>query len=138
MKLLLLKDRLKKAWLWTKHHWYVPLIIMALIIAVLIWALTKNGAFVGALMDILENSRATYKKEIDTLNEIHTRATKEREHILKKYNENIGLLEKEYAEKNQELDEEKKKEVKRLIEESYNDPDVLARELAKLHGFEHG
>ena len=36
------------------------------------------------------------------------------------------------------LDSKKKKELKKLIEESYNDPDKLARELARLYGLEHG
>jgi len=57
---------------------------------------------------------------------------------LAEYNKNIEILEKEYAEKNQELEADKKKEIKKLVEEGYNDPDVLARELARLFGLEHG
>ena len=138
MKLLLLKNRLKKGWAWLKHHWYVPLVVMALLVALLIWALTKNSMFVGMLMDVMENSRVSHRAEVDKLNEIHNRDSDARKSILNEYNKNIELLEKEYAEKDKELDTKKKKEIKRLVKEGYNDPDKLARELANLYGLEHG
>lgn len=138
MKLLLLKNRLKKGWAWLKHHWYVPLVVMALLVALLIWALTKNSMFVGMLMDVMENSRVSHRAEVDKLNEIHNRESDARKSILNEYNKNIELLEKEYAEKDKELDTKKKKEIKRLVKEGYNDPDKLARELANLYGLEHG
>lgn len=137
MKLLLLKNRLKKGWAWLKHHWYVPLVVMALLVALLIWALTKNSMFVGMLMDVMENSRVSHRAEVDKLNEIHNRESDARKSILNEYNKNIELLEKEYTEKDKELGAKKKKEIKRLVKEGYNDPDKLARELAKLYGLEH-
>ena len=138
MKLLLLKNRLKKGWAGLKHHWYVPLVVMALLVALLIWALTKNSMFVGMLMDVMENSRVSHRAEVDKLNEIHNRESDARKSILNEYNKNIELLEKEYAEKDKELDTKKKKEIKRLVKEGYNNPDKLARELANLYGLEHG
>jgi len=138
MSLLLLKNKIKKCWVWLKHHWYVPLVVMGLIIALLIWALTKNGAFVASLMDVLENSRKSHQKEVEKLNEIHNRESEERKRILEEYNKNIDILKKEYADKDRELDSEKKKEIKKLVEEGYNDPEKLSRELAKLYGLEYG
>jgi len=136
--LLVLKNRLKKGWAWLKHRWYIPLVFLLLAVALLLWALTKNGMFVATLMDILENSRESHKKEIEKLNEIHVRETAERQRILSEYNKNIEKLEKEYAEGNTSLDSAKKKEIKKLVEEGYTDPDVLAREIARLYGLEHG
>ena len=138
MKWLLLKNRLKKAAVWLKHHWYVPLVVMALIIAFLIYLLTKNSMFVGLLTDVLDNANKSHRDEVDKLNEIHAHETRERGRILKEYNKNIKILEKEYAENSVKLDAKKKKEIKRLVEEGYNDPDVLARELARLYGLEYG
>ena len=138
MKWPLFKSRVKKTWLWIKHHWYVPLVVMGLIIALLVWMVTKNGAFVAALMDVLENSQEAHKKEIEKLNQIDSEATEKRKHILDEYNKNIERLEKEYADRNESLDDDKKKEIKKLVEESYNDPEKLSRELARLYGFEHG
>ena len=82
--------------------------------------------------------QASTQEEIDKLNEIEHNASRERARILSEYNKNIEQLEKEYAEKDLELDKKKKKEIKKLVEKGYNDPDVLSREIARLYGFEHG
>jgi predicted secreted protein len=89
-------------------------------------------------MDVLENSRKSHQKEVEKLNEIHNRESEERKRILEEYNKNIDILKKEYADKDRELDSEKKKEIKKLVEEGYNDPEKLSRELAKLYGLEYG
>ena len=138
MKFLLFKNRVKRAWLWLKHHWYIPLIIMGFVIAFLIFLVSKNSMAMGLLSDLLENARKSHRDEVDKLNEIHARATSDRARILDEYNKNIDKLEKEYAERDEDLDEKKKKEIKRLVEKGYNNPDVLARELARLYGFENG
>tara|TARA_R110000824_G_scaffold9309_6_gene41732 strand:+ start:2403 stop:2738 length:336 start_codon:yes stop_codon:yes gene_type:complete len=111
---------------------------MGLVIAFLIYLLTKNSMFVGLLTDVLDNATKSHRDEVDKLNKIHAAETKERARIWDEYNKNIEKLEKEYADKDQELSEKKKKEIKKLVEEGYNDPDVLAQELARLYGFEHG
>ena len=73
MSLLLLKSRFKKVFSWLKHHWYVPLLVLALVVAVLIWTVTRNGAYIATLLDVLENSRESYRKEVEKLNEIRRR-----------------------------------------------------------------
>ena len=134
----LFKSRIKKVWSWFKHHWYIPLLLMGIIIALLIWLLTRNGAYVAALIGVLESSREAHRKEVETLNEIDAQATRDRQRILDQYNKNIKKLEKAYAEKDKELDGTKKKEIKKLVEEGYNDPERLSREIARLYGLEHG
>lgn len=131
-------SRLKRAWVWTKHYWYVPFIIMGLIIGFLLYVITRNSMYVGLLTDVLDNASKSHQEEIDKLNEIEHNASRERARILSEYNKNIEQLEKEYAEKDLELDKKKKKEIKKLVEKGYNDPDVLSREIARLYGFEHG
>jgi len=138
MSLLLLKSRIKKVGSWLKHHWYVPLLILALIVAVLIWTVTRNGAYIATLLDVLENSRESYRKEVEKLNEIRRREDEEKRRVLSEYNKNIEKLEKEYVGNNEELNAAKKKEIKKLVEEGYNDPERLSRELARLYGLEHG
>ena len=132
------KTTLKKIFVWTKSHRYVPLVAMAIIIAFLVSALTRNGAYVGSLLDLLDNSRKSYKKEVDTLNEIYSRETEKKNQILEEYGKNVKKLEEEYDKRDDELTNEKKKELKKLVDESYNDPDKLAREVAEAFGLEYG
>jgi flagellar motility protein MotE (MotC chaperone) len=132
------KLKLKKVWAWTKAHWYIPIMLLLALVGLLLWALTKNAAFISAVLDAFGGLRENYKKEIEILNDIHKKETEEKRKVLEVYNENLKVLEEEYAGRNESLSSKKKKELKKLIEESYNNPEKLSRELAKLYGFEHG
>ena len=138
MKWLAIKKFLKKAWAWIKAHAWAPILFLLGVIGFLLFVITKNSAFLAAVLDAAKGSRESYKKEIDLLNESHKKEAEEKSKILEEYNKNLKVLEEEYAARNEALGSEKKKELKKLIEEGYNDPDKLARELARLYGLEHG
>ena len=138
MKWLAIKTALKKGWAWTKAHAWVPIMVLLGLVGLLLYALTRNAAFISTIIDALEARRESYKKEIDVLNATHKKEASEKAKVLEAYNENLKNLEEEYAKRNESLDSKKKKELKKLVEESYNDPETLSRELAKLYGFEHG
>ena len=138
MKWLAVKAFLKKACAWAKAYWYVPVMVLLALVGLLLWAVTKNAAFINAVMDAFEGQRESYKKEIEILNNTHKKEAGEKAKALETYNENLKALEEEYAKRNEVLDSAKKKELKKLIDESYNNPEKLSRELAKLYGFEHG
>ena len=138
MKWLSLKHKLKKAWVWLKNHWYVPLIFCLLIIALLIFVITKNGAYVAALIDVLEGANKSHKDEVDKLNELHNKETSEKNRILREYQKNLEKIEEEFKNRNEELSDTKKKELKKMVEDGHNDPERLSREIARIFGLEHG
>ena len=138
MKWLAIKAFLKRARAWIKTHWWAPLLFLMVLVGLLLYALTRNSAFLTAVIDVYEGSRESYKKEVEVLNEAHKKEAEEKKKALEAYNENLRALEEEYAKRNETLDSAKKKELKNLIDKSYNDPEKLSRELAKLYGFEHG
>ena len=138
MKWLAIKTALKKGWAWTKAHAWLPIMVLLAIVGLLLYALTRNAAFISAVIDAFEGQRESYKKEIDVLNIAHKKETEEKTKALEVYNENLKALEEEYAKRNETLNTAKKKELKKLIDESYNDPDRLAKELSDLYGLERG
>ena len=138
MKWGAVKIFLKKGWVWIKTHAWAPILLLLGIVGFLLYIITRNSAFLAAVLDAAEGSRESYKKEIDLLNESHKKEADEKSKILEEYNKSLKALEEEYAKRNEELDSKQKKELKKLVEESYNDPDMLARELAALYGLEHG
>ena len=138
MKWLVVKKFLKKSWAWMKAHAWAPILFLLGVIGFLLFVVTRNSAFLAAVMDAAQGSRESYKKEVDLLNESHKKEAEEKSKVLEEYNKNLKALEEEYANRNEELDSKKKKELKKLVEESYNDPDKLAKELARLYGLEHG
>ena len=138
MKWLAVKTSLKKAHAWVKAHAWLPILLLLGVIGFLLFVITKNSAFLAAVLDAAQGARESYKKEVDLLNESHKEEAEEKRKVLEAYNENLKALEEEYAKRNETLNAAKKKELKKLIDESYNDPDKLAKELAKLYGLEHG
>ena len=63
--------------------------------------------------------------------------SKKRDEILEQYNKTVSNLEKEFIKDNKELDEKKKKSVKKIVEKYYNDPDTLAKKISESFGFDY-
>ena len=135
---LVLKNKFKKGWLSLKSHWYIPIATLLIAVGLLLWALTKKQVFLTALLEHLENSKKDYKNQIEIVDKIHQNEIEKRDTILKQYNKNLEKIETKLAEEEKKLSSTKKRELKKLVEEGYNDPEKLSRELARLYGFEHG
>ena len=121
----------KKAWTWLKYNWKAPLII---IYTIVLWVIFRRG---DEAKKVLKTRVESYKSQIDAINAAHAEEIKKRDQILEQYISIIEELEKEYAEDRKELDNKKKKEVKKIVEKYYNKPDELARELADKFNFEY-
>lgn len=128
---LTIKTFFKKAWVWLKHNWKVPLIVLYTIV---LWLFFRRR---DKAREVLEARAESYESQIEVINKAHTEEIKKRDQVLKQYVDIISQLEKEYAEKKKDLDKKKKKEVKELVEKYYNKPDDLAREIAEKFGLEY-
>ena len=138
MRWLRIKLGVKKAWLWAKKFWWLIVILLGLVITFLIFVITKNGAFTASLLDLLDIKRNAHDAEMETLSHIHNTEVSEKNERLKEHQKRLTDLEEELAKKNIELDKEKKAELKRLVDEGYNDPEKLSREIARAFGLEYG
>tara|TARA_R100001132_G_C3247876_1_gene76143 strand:- start:150 stop:560 length:411 start_codon:yes stop_codon:yes gene_type:complete len=124
----------KKAWLWAKKFWWVIVIGLLFMCAALIGALTRNGAFLAGVLDLLEAKRQAHGKEMEVLEGIHDKEIREKNARLKEHLKRKAELEEEFKKRGETLDKQKEAQLKKLIDESYNDPEKLARELAKTFG----
>ena len=131
MTWLVTKKTLKKAWVWLKHNWYVPAV---LIYTVVLWIFFRRK---DKAHDVLKVRSESYKKQIDAINEIHKEEVEKRDKILEKYGIILKDLEEQYEKDSLELDEKKKKEVKDLVEKYNEQPDELAKLLAEKYGLEY-
>ena len=138
MNWLAFKKTAKKAWIWTKTHWYLPILFLAFIVAFLIWAIARNGAFMATLFDVWESSRTSYDEQLAVLEGTHKEETEKRDKILEEYGKNLKKIEEEYGKNSQKLTRDKKKELEELIEKGYGDPDELAKKIAELYGLKSG
>ena len=135
MKLKLLA---KQAWLWAKKFWWAIVIILLFIGAALASALMRNGVLLARVMDLLDAKRDQHDQEMETLSHIHNTEVSEKNLRLEQHLKITKQLKEQYEKEGKLLDRRKEAELKKLVDEGYNDPEKLAKEIAKAFGLENG
>ena len=138
MTLLKIKLIGKKIWLWSKKFWWALVIGLGLIIGLLVWLLTRNGAYIASLLDLVEVKRDAHDQEMETLAHIHNTEISEKNTRLEEHLKRRLEVEEEFKKRGEKLDKQKEAELKRIVDESYNDPEKLAKELAEAFGINNG
>ena len=135
MKLKLLA---KQAWLWAKKFWWAIIIVLLFIGAALASALMRNGVLLARVMDLLDAKRDQHDQEMETLSHIHNTEVSEKNLRLEQHLKVTKELKEQYEKEGKLLDKRKEAELKKLIDEGYNDPEKLAKEIARAFGLENG
>ena len=138
MTLIKFKAICKKIWLWAKKFWWAIVIALLFVCAGLVGALTRNGAFLAGVLDLLDAKRNAHDQEMETLARIHDTEVAEKNARLEEHLKRKAELEEEFKKRGETLDKKKEAELKRLVDESYNDPEKLAKELAEAFGLDNG
>ena len=120
---------LRKVWTWTKHHWYIPVILLLSIAYILTGKGVKNKFF-----DIMMQSRENYKKEIEIINETNAEEKEKTMDIVERHQENLQKIEDEFDIKMEELPKEEKKEVENIVKKFDENPEKMAKEIANILG----
>tara|TARA_R100000808_G_scaffold17273_1_gene38312 strand:- start:367 stop:753 length:387 start_codon:yes stop_codon:yes gene_type:complete len=120
---------LKKAWVWLKHYWYIPAL---LIYTIVLWVFFRRSN--NRLLEVLDITKESYEKEIQVMKSAHEKEIQKREEIVLLYQETLKNIENEFNIKTKELSSKKQKEIKKIVEENREDPSVLAEEMKKLFG----
>jgi len=136
--LIRLKTGAKKAYLWAKKCWWVIVLGLGIVVAFLLYALTRNGAYVAGLLDLMDARRDSHDQEMETLAHIHNTEISEKNERLKEHQRRRTEIEEDFKSRGIDMDKEKEAELKRIVDESYNDPEKLARELAEAFGMKNG
>ena len=132
------KTVVKKIWLWSKKFWWALVIGLGLLIGLLVWLLTRNGAYIASLLDLMEVKRDAHDQEMETLAHIHNTEISEKNTRLEEHLKRRLEVEEEFKKRGEKLDKQKEAELKRIVDESYNDPEKLAKELADAFGINNG
>jgi len=123
---------LRKAWSWLKHHWYVPVLLILVVLFISPTYGLKNKFF-----DLLMDTRKRYQQEIDTINKNNAENQEKKNEIVKKHKEALDKIEKDFNVKIDELEKEKQEEVSMLVARHKEKPDEMAKEIARLLGANH-
>ena len=128
----------KQAWLWAKKFWWAIVIVLLFVGAALASALMRNGVLLARVMDLLDDKRNQHDQEMETLSHIHNTEVAEKNLRLEEHLRITKELKEQYEKEGKLLDKRKEAELKKLIDEGYNDPEKLAKEIARAFGLENG
>ena len=128
----------KQAWLWAKKFWWAIIIVLLFIGAALASALMRNGVLLARVMDLLDAKRDQHDQEMETLSHIHNTEVSEKNLRLEQHLKITKQLKEQYEKEGKLLDRRKEAELKKLVDEGYNDPEKLAKEIARAFGLENG
>ncbi len=128
----------KQAWLWAKKFWWAIVVVLLFIGAGLASALMRNGVLLARVMDLLDEKRNQHDQEMETLSHIHNTEVTEKNLRLEEHLRITKELKEQYEKEGKLLDKRKEAELKKLIDEGYNDPEKLAKEIARAFGLENG
>jgi len=119
---------LKKIWAFLKTHWYIPVIIVVGIVM-------KSKS--DSLLKIIDAQKDSYDKQKAAIEEAVQKKQDAKQQIDKEYKTIISSLEKAHARNNQNLEEKKKKQIKKLVKKHYNSPKKMSLEISKTLGLNH-
>ena len=123
---------LRKGWVWLKHHWYVPVLIILVILFI-----SPTYGIKSKFFDLLMDTRKRYKQEIDTINKNNAENQEKKNEIVKEHKEAMDKIEEDFNVKIGELTKEKQDEVAALVARHKEKPDEMAKEIARMLGANH-
>jgi len=101
-------------------------------------ALLRNAVLLTRVIDLLDAKRNQHDQEMETLSHIHNTEVAEKNLRLEEHLKRKEDLARELEARGDSLSKEKEAELKKLVDEGYNDPEKLAKEIAKAFGLENG
>jgi predicted Holliday junction resolvase-like endonuclease len=128
----------KKAWVLAKRFWWAIVLLVLVLCAGLISIVMRNGALFKRAMDLFESKRDQHDQEMETLSHIHNTEIAEKNLRLEEHLKEKENLKKAFEEDSDRLDKAKEAKLKKLVDEGYNDPEKLAKQIADTFGLEDG
>ena len=123
-----------KAWLLAKKFWWAIVLGLLAVIACLIGWGTRNAGLLTKVIDLLDAKRDQHDAELETLSHIHNTEVAEKNLRLQEHLKRKEELKNKFEERGDTLDKAKEAELKKLVDESYNDPEKLAKQIADAFG----
>lgn len=111
-----------------KKYWGYIVMFVGGVIAVL--AFKKKSE-----PDDTKTIRDSYDSQLDLSNQVRHEENRKEDEAKKKLDDGLAHVEKQYSEKKKNLDDNKKQEIKTILQQHQDDPVGLAEKLSKVTGF---
>lgn len=120
---------LPTVWSYCKKYWWI---VAAIVGFILLRRWMNETADLAKTLDDIQKAHEEELKKIREADEERRKATQEN---IKKMQERLAAVEKQYEDAQEDLDEAKKAEIKRILEKDADDPEALAKKLSETTGF---
>jgi len=124
------KSITSKVWLWLKHYWQLPFLILWTLV---VYSFARRNT--EALIDVMSARKDSYDKQVKELKVRHEYEIIERNRLIQEYHDAVARIEMKYKEQERRLTRKEKIRVKEIIKKSKGKPDVIKREIEKSFGF---
>jgi hypothetical protein len=118
------------AWAFVKKYWKY---ITVAIILIAVYLFSKRQ--VDQLKALLTHQKEQSDKEIDIIKKSYEEQVRKIIERGEMRDELMAKVEEEYRKKNEELDAYSRYRIEKLLSETNDTPDVIAKEIAKITGF---
>tara|TARA_R110002073_G_scaffold257040_1_gene419769 strand:- start:116 stop:514 length:399 start_codon:yes stop_codon:yes gene_type:complete len=125
----------KKAWTWTKKHWYYPVLGLLFIILVIICPFC--GGKDNKILQMFRASKESYEKEIDVIDKAEADKNKKKDELYQKYLDTMKKLAEESKVDMDQLSKEKKMKMDNMVKKYKGSPDDLAKDLSEMLGVDY-
>ncbi len=116
---------LSLAWLKVVKYWKWIAGLAAAIIGMILLKGSREGK-------VLRNAREAHEREIKVIEDASSAEREEKAEALKKFESTIEKIEKDFQVREEQIDEEKREAIKKLVTSSTDDPEKITEELAKI------
>jgi hypothetical protein len=132
MTWLAVKTFFKKAWATICKYWqYFAIAVVATTFLIL-----RKNSNTESVKQAFKMSKDSHKEELKVINLAHKEELTKRDKIVVDYAHTVMKLDDEYKKQNLKLHEWEKKKVKKIVEETHNDPEGRVKKIASEFGFE--
>ena len=133
MTWLATKTFFKKVWALVCKYWQYFALAAYTVIIYILFRKDKN---IDAIKSAFNASKTSHKEEVEAINNAHKEELAKKDKIIDDYHATVMKLDDEYKKQNLKLHEWEKKKVKKIVEETHNDPRGRVEKIAEEFGFE--
>ena len=120
------------AWSYIKKYWGFAVIVVSAILLI-IFKLEADSKLRRLQQELSDNEKR-HQQELDDIRKAHDVENQEHDAHIKQLEDTLKQVEKQYEDAKSHLDDEKRAEIKQIIEKYSNDPNELAKKLSDATG----
>lgn len=113
-----------------KKYWQIGLLILGVVIGAFVFKKTDDS-----FADKFKKIQDAHDEELKKIEEAHVQERHEHEINVKKLQDTLDVIQKQYNSAKKDLDDNKKKEIEEIVKKYHNDPDSLTKRLSDVTGF---